>query len=85
MTLDTIIMLTGGAIAVLPFLGFPASLDDVIFFLLGGLVVVLGIAVRRNAHHALMEKKQSGSSLPETFIQNSHTFAHNTPPEKVSS
>lgn len=58
MTLDTIIMLTGGAIAVLPFFGFPASWDDVLFFFLGALVVILGIAVRRNAHHVLMEKKQ---------------------------
>ena len=84
MTLDTIIMLTGGAIAVLPFLGFPTSWDDILFFLLGMLVVVLGIAVRRNAHHALMEKRQNNKPLPEAFVQNDHT-PPNAAPEKISS
>lgn len=69
MTLDAIIMLTGGAIAVLPFLGFPASWDDVFFSLLGVLVLVLGIAVRRNAHHALMEKKQNAQGQSGIFVE----------------
>lgn len=49
MTLDTLIMLAGVLVALLPFLGFPSSWDTVFFFLLGILVIGLGIAVRRRA------------------------------------
>lgn len=47
MTLDASIMLTGALIILLPFLGFPRSWDDMIFFVLGVIVVALGIVVRR--------------------------------------
>ncbi len=47
MTLDTLIMLAGSFIALLPFLGFPSSWDTVIFFLLGVFVIGLGIVARR--------------------------------------
>ncbi len=49
MTLDTLIMLAGALVALLPFLGFPSSWDTVIFFILGVIVIGLGIAVRRRA------------------------------------
>ena len=39
MTLDTLIMLSGALVAVLPFLGFPNSWDNVIFFLAGVFVI----------------------------------------------
>ena len=47
MTTDTLIILSGALVALLPFLGFPTSWDTVIFFLLGIFVVSLGIVVRR--------------------------------------
>lgn len=47
MTLDSVIMLVGAVIAVLPFLGFPQRWDSVLYFLLGMIVIGLGIAVRR--------------------------------------
>ena len=47
MTLDTLIMFSGGFVAVLPFLGFPNSWDNVFFFLAGIFVIGLGIVVRR--------------------------------------
>ncbi|MEK7093315.1 MAG: hypothetical protein AAB927_02415 [Patescibacteria group bacterium] len=47
MTLDALIMLSGGFVAVLPFLGFPNSWDSVFFFLAGVLIIGLGIVVRR--------------------------------------
>jgi hypothetical protein len=47
MTLDTLIMLSGGFVAVLPLLGFPNSWDNVLFFLAGIFVIALGIVVRR--------------------------------------
>lgn len=49
MTLDTIIMLAGALVALLPFLGFPEGWDKVLFFLLGALVIGLGVAVRRRS------------------------------------
>lgn len=51
MTLDTLIMLSGVAVALLPFLGFPPSWDKILFLLLGILVLALGIVVRRRAGH----------------------------------
>ena len=47
MSLDTLIMAVGAFVAVLPFLGFPSSWDNVMFFIAGVIVVVLGIVVRR--------------------------------------
>jgi uncharacterized membrane protein len=47
MTLDAVIMLVGAFIAVTPLLGFTQEWDKVIAFMLGALVVALGIVVRR--------------------------------------
>jgi sugar phosphate permease len=47
MTLDTLIMLSGAFVAVLPFLGFPNSWDTALFFLAGIFIIALGIVVRR--------------------------------------
>lgn len=47
MTIDTLIMLSGTLVALLPFLGFPASWDTVILVVIGFFVVSLGIVVRR--------------------------------------
>lgn len=47
MTVDTLIILSGALVALLPFLGFPTSWDTVLFFILGIFVISLGIIVRR--------------------------------------
>ena len=47
-------MLVGALVAVMPLLGFPVSWQMWIFFILGIVVIALGIAVRRR-----------GSALPE--------------------
>ena len=47
MSLDALIMLAGAFVAVLPFLGFPNSWDNVLFFLAGVFIIALGIVVRR--------------------------------------
>lgn len=47
MTLDSLIMLCGVLVAILPFLGFPNSWDAVIFVVLGVIIIALGIVVRR--------------------------------------
>lgn len=59
MTLDTLIMLAGSLVALLPFLGFPNSWDTVMFFLLGVLVIGLGIAVRRRASNSRAPQSSS--------------------------
>jgi len=47
MTLDAVIILTGVIVATLPFLGFPRPWLQALFFVLGIIVVILGIIVRR--------------------------------------
>ena len=47
MTLDALIMLAGVLVALLPFLGFPLTWDNVILVILGVFVIALGIIVRR--------------------------------------
>lgn len=49
MTLDSLIMLCGVLVAILPFLGFPNSWDTVFFVILGVVMISLGIVVRRRA------------------------------------
>jgi hypothetical protein len=47
MSLDALIMLAGFLVALIPFLGFPVSWHEWMFFILGISVIALGIAVRR--------------------------------------
>lgn len=71
MTLDTLIMLTGALVAVLPFLGFPNSWDNVLFFLAGVLVIALGIIVRRRGlglpedERRRLEERQAAQHSPD--------------------
>jgi len=62
MTLDALIMLVGALVAMLPFLGFPNSWDTVFFFILGIVVIALGIIVRRRGSHHVPSK--------QTFVEN---------------
>ena len=64
MSLDSLIMLSGAFVALLPFLGFPNSWDTVLFFLAGIFIISLGITVRRRENHSVppAEKKNAGSS-----------------------
>lgn len=63
MTVDTLILLCGVLVAIMPFLGFPNSWDTVIFFVLGLCIIALGIVVRRrtprkeDARDILFEEK----------------------------
>ena len=51
MTIDTLIMLSGAFVLILPFLGFPYSWDRVFLVIVGLFVIALGIAVRRTMSH----------------------------------
>lgn len=66
MTLDGIIMLLGVLIALLPFLGFPLKWDNVILVVLGVLVIMLGIIVRRRGllHKSAIQRGKG--SYPES-------------------
>ena len=72
MTLDTLIMLAGAFVAVLPFLGFPNSWDNVLFFLAGVFIISLGVVLRRRA----------SGKLPPSPPRNTATFVESTPPSE---
>jgi hypothetical protein len=65
MTLDTMIMLAGALTAVLPFLGFPNSWDNVLFFLTGVFVIALGIMVRRRGDRPVERPRQTPQHFDE--------------------
>jgi hypothetical protein len=56
MSLDALIMLAGALIAVMPFLGFPVSWQMWIIFILGLIVIALGIAVRRRGQRIVQRR-----------------------------
>lgn len=60
MTLDTVIMLFGAIVAVVPFLQFPQDWTDLFAFVCGIIIIGLGIAVRRRglAHNEASDQSQ---------------------------
>ena len=70
MTLDTMIMLAGSFVALLPFLGFPNSWDSVLLLIIGVLIVILGILVRREQN-----------SESNSYVRNSDAFVESRPIE----
>jgi len=66
MTLDTLIMLAGAFVAILPFLGFPNSWDTVLFFLAGVFIISLGVVLRRRSQRPPSENLPKDSG---TFIE----------------
>lgn len=67
MTLDAAIILVGALIGLLPFLGFPNSWDTVMFFILGIVLIALGVAVRRDVHIARAERRRKQRAM---FVEN---------------
>lgn len=47
MRIDSLIMIAGILVTLLPFLGFPLAIDNIILIALGVIVIALGIVVRR--------------------------------------
>ncbi|HVM73355.1 MAG TPA: hypothetical protein VMU13_00555 [Candidatus Paceibacterota bacterium] len=66
MTLDALIMLVGALVAVMPLLGFPVDMKMWIFFILGVIVVGLGIAVRRRGARQQHAPKRKGEFVEST-------------------
>ena len=76
MTLDTLIILTGGLVAMLPFLGFPNSWDTIIFLVAGVFIVVLGIIVRRRIMQSGESPRSSHGMFAESMpAQSSEHFS----------
>lgn len=66
MTVDSLILLAGGLIALLPFLGIPNRIDTVLFALLGVFVISLGIVIRRRKE----KKPRRRTSREAQFVEN---------------
>ena len=66
MSLDAVIMLLGALVAVLPFLGFTVSMQMWIFFILGIIVIGLGIAVRRRGMRQQQARRRKGEFVEST-------------------
>jgi hypothetical protein len=64
MTLDTVIMLFGGFVAVLPFLQFPQDWNAPLSVIAGVVIVGLGIVVRRRSHAAPQISSQPSPQTP---------------------
>lgn len=65
MTIDTLIMLFGAFVAILPFLGFPNSVDEVLFTIAGFVIVALGIIVRRKGKHLIVHGERRERTIVE--------------------
>ena len=61
MTLDTLIMLSGAFVAILPLLGFPNKWDSVLFFLAGIFIISLGIVIRRRGLQLMPPQEQKNA------------------------
>ena len=67
MTLDALIMFSGIVVTLLPFLGFPLKWDNVILVVIGVVVIMLGIIVRRRGlKRPSAINKGNGSALVES-------------------
>lgn len=69
MTVDTLIMLSGAFVALLPFLGLPNSWDEVLFTIAGIVVIALGITVRRRGQRLVVHKPQRAAHVIERTPQ----------------
>lgn len=73
MSLDTLIMFLGALTALLPFLGFPNSWDKIIFLVVGVIIIVLGIMVRRRGKSAAAPRVESRE---RTFAEHTSLHSH---------
>lgn len=60
MTIDTLVMLSGAFVALLPFLGFPSSWHKVLLLIVGVIIVALGIVIRRKGEQLYRTPLRAG-------------------------
>lgn len=71
MSIDTLIVFSGIAVTLIPFLGFPLKIDNVLLVVLGVMVIMLGIIVRRRG---LMRRSALGRRAG-TFVESAPTMS----------
>lgn len=64
MTKDVLLMLLGGLVAFLPFLGFPSTWDTILLVVFGICVVLLGVAVRRSGANRSVARSDQSAKEP---------------------
>ena len=74
MTLDTLAMSAGVFVAILPYLGFPNSIDSILFLIAGVFIVALGITLRRRGlymprTHATPSQGDETTSSEKVIVQ----------------
>ena len=62
MTLDALIMFAGAIVAALPFLGFPRNVLEVLQFLAGVSIFLLGVSVRRQLYQKKPDSAPSATT-----------------------
>lgn len=68
MTLDALIIFSGTLVALVPYMGLPRVWDDRLLVVLGILIIVLGIVVRRRKHRP--------AATPEAFVESAPQDSH---------
>ena len=84
MSLDALIMLLGALVAVMPFLGFTVAMQMWIFFILGIIIIGLGIAVRRRGQKQRSVRPRKGEfveSIPSDTLYDSEVDHHMHSPD----
>jgi len=69
MSLDTLIILVGVLVAVMPFLGFTVAMQMWIIFILGLIVIGLGIALRRRSGVTPKPRRRRGEYVESMPVQ----------------
>lgn len=67
MTKDVLLMLIGGLVAFLPFLGFPSVWDTAILVIFGLSVILIGVAVRRSGNRAAPPRAKTSEPTSSTY------------------
>jgi membrane protein implicated in regulation of membrane protease activity len=65
MTLDTVIMFAGALVAIMSYLGFPTTVDSIIFLILGIIIIACGIAVRRRGRPDTKKRSKQRMNIDE--------------------
>jgi hypothetical protein len=66
------IFITGLLVAILPFLGFPRSWDNVFFAVSGVILMVIAVLLRREQHRLEIGKTKT-SRASQVFVENGDT------------
>jgi hypothetical protein len=69
MSLDALIILFGAVVAGMPFLGFTVDMQKWIIFVLGLIVIALGVAVRRRGQAKPPARRRRGEFVESSPVE----------------